>query len=182
MAVLKPSIDNLYIKPLHRDIIRQVAELEKFSQENFWTERDIAKLMRNPRITGWVMSKGTQQIGYMVFECIQSNKEIHILNLVIHPKFRRMGLAGRFFKRLALYAKRGYCTIYADVRESNLRSQLLLKKHDFFAYKIGKCYFKDEYADRTHYEDAYQFRRTLDATNEAICRRTSRSVDSSSAR
>lgn len=152
----------LYCKGLHSSLFQSAAALECYSCENFWTESDIAHLMSSPHVGGLVFSKHLTSVAYIVYELNPALGEITLLNLVVHPDFRRQKLATDFINCLSKMSKlRNMTSIVANVRESNLAAHLFLKSNGFVATGVVPRYFQDVYEYTSEVEDAYSFKKEI---------------------
>lgn len=81
-------------------------------------------------------------MGYIIYS--EAADELHILNVAVHPKCRRQGIASAMVGTLHKYAAgRGRTFSYLEVRESNRTAQELYAK---FGYKL-LTKRKEYYAD-----------------------------------
>lgn len=135
--------------------LRAVAEIEKTSQENFWTQADFEKVIASFGVLGCVITEDSKIVAYYVYE--YDNEDIHILNIVIHPDHRRQGLGTAMMGVLKNRLSEKRFHLKFDVRESNLPGHLFLKKNGFKA-KMDRGYFVDYgvYGEKRS-EDAYCF-------------------------
>jgi len=85
-------------------------------------------------------------IGYicvwMIFE------ELRILNLAIHPEFRRRGLASQLVEEaIRLGMEEGCCRGMLEVRASNVAARKLYEHFNFKQYAIRKSYYTNPTED-----------------------------------
>lgn len=165
MVVVKPVYQesgyNLFLRGMRNDLCDAAACLECYSTENFWTKKDISKLLRHYRIDGWFVSAMNTPVAYTIFEKKPKKQEIHLLNLVVHPDYRRLGIGTYLLGRINVVFANLFDVIIADVRESNLSAQLFFRENGFLAKRVTRGYFQDFYAEHTEIEDAYSFRKEL---------------------
>lgn len=163
--LVKPAQGDVFLSWMSRQYVREVMNIEKSSCELFWEEQDLVKCLRTRNCIGLVATRCEQVMGYMVYELHKT--EVSLLNLVVHPKFRRQGIGTLFLNKLKakLTPERRQRVSY-EVRESNLDGHLFLKANGFRATGIQKNFFIDEYAEQTKKEDAYSF--NYDVLNDII--------------
>jgi ribosomal-protein-alanine N-acetyltransferase len=79
-------------------------------------------------------------IGYICVRC--HLHESHILNLAVHPNFRRQGVATRLMDEAIRELKKKDCVfIYLKVRVSNTGAQRFYKLFGFEVESIRKKYY-----------------------------------------
>ena len=70
--------------------------------------------------------------------------ECHILNLAIHPSFRRMGLASQLIDHLLdTCQERGILHYFLEVRETNEKAITLYRKYGFKVCGVRRRYYTD---------------------------------------
>lgn len=166
MPVLKPVKKHFFVKWLHAGFYAAVAELECYSCENFWSREDIARMMtcqpwdrsnKGPVHHGKVITDLKMPVGYTIYLPSRRRKSIALLNLVMHPDYRRQGLGAILLNQIQMKIGEEYHRIVADVRESNTAAHLFLRHAGFKATGVIKEFFLDEYPNHTEKEDAYHF-------------------------
>ncbi|MFH1368424.1 MAG: ribosomal protein S18-alanine N-acetyltransferase [Elusimicrobiota bacterium] len=71
--------------------------------------------------------------------------EAHLVNLAVHPDFRRQGIAGRIIDHIMpIMRGQGITKILLEVRRSNLSALALYEKIGFRNNGIRKNYYVDE--------------------------------------
>ncbi len=83
--------------------------------------------------------------------------KIHIHNLVVRKDFENKGVGSDLLGRMKSKIGKRRKTLELDIRESNLRAQLFLRKHGFKAVSVVRNWY--EYPEP---EDAYKFSYTLE--------------------
>lgn len=144
----KTTQSDILMRWLIRRDMPIVLEIESRSFRHPWTEDHFLSEVRRANVIGMVATHESQVCGYTIYAI--HDKHIEILNLAVHPDYRRMG-AGRtmlnMLKRKLAFRRRGDMCLY--VSEANLAGQLFFKANGFQAIEV--C--KDLYA--TYGEDAY---------------------------
>jgi ribosomal-protein-alanine acetyltransferase len=105
---------------------RQIFEMELESNRSF---------MRVTRVGGVVSG---YIVSWMVYD------EIHILNIAVHPDFRRMGLGEGLLKDcLDHFFRKGAKHAILEVRRGNLEAQKLYRKLGFESIGVRRKYYTD---------------------------------------
>jgi len=114
-AILKDPL--LIMRPLQDADVGEVMVLEGLAYPFPWTEGIFRDCLR-VGYSCWAYTLGQRIIGYGVMSVAVG--EAHILNICIHPEFRRQGLGRRLLQRLLTRArKHGADTAFLEVRASN---------------------------------------------------------------
>jgi ribosomal-protein-alanine N-acetyltransferase len=78
--------------------------------------------------------------GYICVRCIQ--EECHLLNLAVHPDYRRRGIASLLLQSvLSQIKERGCRFVFLEVRASNIGAQKMYEKFGFTSIGIRKKYY-----------------------------------------
>jgi len=131
---------------MREDDIRQIMNIENESFSTPWTEAaflaEIYKLYSLSR----VLIIGDRLVGYLCMNIILD--EGHILNLAVHPDFRRRGLATRLINEaLAELKKKGCRFIYLEVRGSNTAAKQFYVQFGFRDAGLRKKYYTSPVED-----------------------------------
>jgi len=134
------------IREMREDDIRQIMNIENESFSTPWTEAaflaEIYKLYSLSR----VLIIGDRLVGYLCMNIILD--EGHILNLAVHPDFRRRGLATRLINEaLAELKKKGCRFIYLEVRGSNTAAKQFYVQFGFRDAGLRKKYYTSPVED-----------------------------------
>lgn len=115
--------------------VAQVAELEKCCFSDPWSEKSIASELENDLAYWLVALEGEQVAGYVGSQTVIG--ETDMMNIAVHPKFRRRGIAEALVNALVAVLKdQGSHCLTLEVRESNEPAQKLYQKLEFSV--IGK--------------------------------------------
>ncbi len=131
-----------------------VAEIEAASFSDPWTREGFEVALGRSDIVAYVYTHGKKILAYFILQL--DGPEVHIMNLAVHPTYRRRGIAVeclRYAERVA--RRRGSVRLDLEVQESNLPAQLLYRKAGYRATRILRNYYPS-----TH-EDGYRMVRAL---------------------
>lgn len=127
-----------------------VAAIELRSNEFYISREDLIKLLRRRSVVAMVAVEGDldegQVVGFMIYELM--NRRINLIDIAVHYKYRGVGIGAQLIERLKgkLSVKRR-TKITAEIRESNLDTQLFLKKQAFVGTEVLRDYFPDTNED-----------------------------------
>ncbi|WP_250645478.1 ribosomal protein S18-alanine N-acetyltransferase [Salidesulfovibrio onnuriiensis] len=130
--------------------IHDVIELEKACFAYHWTEEQFRLgLERNAFHIFGVREEG-RLVGYLAFSMIVD--EMEILNLAVHPDFRRRGLARRLLAAVMdVCREKGMQSGFLDVKESNAPAISLYEDFGFQRNGRRKRYYPDTKEDALLY-------------------------------
>lgn len=140
------------IKPMEATHVAQIAELEKICFSDPWSQRSIASELENPLSLWLTAMEGEWVAGYIGSQTVMG--ETDMMNVAVHPDFRRQGIAERLVEALVdeLKKKDSHC-LTLEVRASNEPAQRLYEKLGFV--QIGR---RPRYYQNPR-EDAYILRK-----------------------
>ncbi len=133
----------------------QILELETHSSENFWDKHAIVSLLGSDNVIGVGIFNKDQLVGFAISFVEYEKATIQILNIVVHPDYRRKYIGTKLLNKIANINKN--IAIVAAIRESNKLGQIFLSKNKFKATGVSREFFKDEWVSGTETEDAYIF-------------------------
>ena len=117
--------------PMTRDLIPQIAEIERACFSLPWTEEMLSEELESLNTSCIVaVSDSDEVLGYASLTVVLD--EGYINNVAVRRPFRRMGLASELlgvFFRFAEANKLAFLTL--EVRDSNLAARSLYRKHGF---------------------------------------------------
>jgi ribosomal-protein-alanine N-acetyltransferase len=151
MQTKKRTYQPVDIRWMIRRDLDAVVEIEQQSFPEPWSEKEFIDQLRIGNNIGMVFTYQDEVAGYVVYALHKTS--IEILNLAVHPEYRRCSAATLLLEKLQYKVNGHYRRdhITALVRESNLPAQLLFAKNHFVCDEIVKSPYKD--SD----EDAYSF-------------------------
>ncbi|NIP38037.1 MAG: ribosomal protein S18-alanine N-acetyltransferase [Candidatus Dadabacteria bacterium] len=137
------SGDSSYkIEPMHEDHIPQIMEIEKLSFPTPWHKKIFELEIGKPRTLNSVYKMGEKVVGYLISWMLYD--EIHILNVAVHPDFRRNGIAKKLIDyTIERFKSKGAVTVILEVRTSNIAAQNLYEKMGFQVLRTRKKYYSD---------------------------------------
>lgn len=152
-------MEAIAVRPAIRWAIRRdmpaMTEIERLSFEFPWTEQDFTNALRHRNCIGMVIELGDDNVvGFFVYELFRNR--IHVLNLAVHPNWRRMGLGTTIVHKLrSKLSPQRRTKLVVEVRETNLAAQLFFRSCEFKATKVLRDYYKESP------EDCYLFEHRL---------------------
>lgn len=140
---------------IRRDM-EEVLTIDSLSFRSPWSEEDILSCLRQRNCIGMVAYDSQDYIrGFMIYELHKT--DLRIINLAVHPAFRRKGIGRAMTQRLAeKLSQQRRDTVLADVRETNLNAQLFFHACGYRAEGVGRGHYEDTGEDVYHF--AYRMR------------------------
>jgi ribosomal-protein-alanine N-acetyltransferase len=130
--------------------IRAIAAIEKFSFPSPWSRwaflAELGNTMSRTLVAGPAPPQSWQTWGYIIFWVVA--EEMHILNLAVHPRHRRQGIARRLLKEALGQARALRAEVaWLEVRPSNSPALSLYESFGF--EEVGKRtgYYQDTEED-----------------------------------
>lgn len=152
---MKTQKEKLTIKWLGLEHVPQILELETYSSENFWGKNAVLSLINSDNVIAVGIFKNEEMIAFAVLFLDYEKGAMQVLNVVVHPDFRRRKLGTKLIQKAASLNKN--ISIVAAVRESNKLAHKFLSGNNFQATGVSKDFFSDEWSSGTEIEDAYVF-------------------------
>ena len=131
------------MKPEH---VAQVAALEKLCFSDPWSEKSIASELDNELSLWLVALDGDRVAGYVGSQTVID--ETDMMNIAVHPDYRRKGIAGRLVEALiAMLKEGGSHRLSLEVRVSNESARRLYDELGFSEIAIRKRYYQNPKED-----------------------------------
>ena len=126
--------------------VAQVAELEKLCFSDPWSERSVASELEN-KLSYWLVAvEGERVAGYIGSQSVMGESDM--MNVAVHPEFRRQGIAQQLVLRLVEeLAKRGNHCLSLEVRASNAPAIALYEKLGFSQVGRRPKYYRNPRED-----------------------------------
>ena len=127
--------------------VAQVAELEKICFGSAaWSEKSVASELENPLSVWLVAVEDEKVLGYVGSQTVID--ETDMMNVAVHPDYRKQGIAGELIVRLVESLKlRNSHSLTLEVRASNEPAKNLYKMLDFEEIGIRKNYYRNPKED-----------------------------------
>ena len=131
------------MKPEH---VEYIAQIEKLCFSDPWSERSIASELDN-RLSLWLVALEDDRVaGYVGSQSVLG--ETDMMNIAVHPDFRRRGIAEALVVRLIEELKiRGNHSLMLEVRVSNAAARSLYEKMGFQQVGLRKNYYRNPKED-----------------------------------
>lgn len=129
------------------DYIEQVHSIERLSHSNPWSQQLLVDEFNNKLSLRLCLidSAGTL-VAYIFNHLIED--ELHILNLSVSPKLRRLGIGRHLLEQSLHFSKRhGAKRALLEVRPSNVAAVGLYRKLGFKIVAKRKAYYRDNKED-----------------------------------
>lgn len=120
--------------------LESVVRIERVSFSFPWSETSFRNELYKPRSIAKVAVIGDTVTGYICADCVAD--EGHILNLAVHPDYRRTGVATILVENiLGELRLKGCRFLYLEVRISNYAAERLYKSFGFKVAGTRKKYY-----------------------------------------
>lgn len=147
MDVLRGAV----IRPMRKEDVFQVSEIEKLSFPTPWSYSIFSSELDEENFAFYyVMEYQDEIIAYIGYWKLAN--EAHLVNLAVHPAFRRKGLGSKLLKYILEKAQnQGLDTISLEVRRFNLAAQKFYERFDFEKMAIRPGYYVETGEDALVY-------------------------------
>ena len=136
----------MIITEMNATHVPQVAELERICFADPWSEKSVASELDNKWALWLVAVEDDRVIGYIGSQT--SIDETDVMNVAVHPDFRRRGIAESLIIRLVEELKnRGSHALMLEVRASNAPAITLYEKLGFVQVGCRKNYYRNPKED-----------------------------------
>ena len=136
----------MIIKKMDETHVAQVAALEAVCFRDPWSEKSVASELTNPLSLWLVAMDGERVAGYIGSQTVVG--ETDMMNVAVHPDFRRQGIAEKLCLALveALKERESHC-LTLEVRASNEPAKALYEKLGFSQVGLRKNYYRNPRED-----------------------------------
>ena len=136
----------MMITTMNATHVSQVAELEKLCFSDPWSEKSVASELNNPLSLWLVAQEGERLAGYVGSQTVLD--ETDMMNIAVHPDYRRCGVARQLVEELVADLKRrGSRCLTLEVRASNDPARKLYEKLGFQQIGLRKNYYRNPRED-----------------------------------
>ena len=136
----------MILETMHAAHVAQIAQLDKISFSDPWSERSIASELDNNLAFWLVAVEGETVAGYIGSQTVM--EETDMMNVAVHPDFRRQGIAEALVNGLVEHLKAmGSRCLTLEVRASNAPAIALYEKLGFTEIGRRKNYYRNPRED-----------------------------------
>ena len=136
----------MILETMHAAHVAQIAQLEKICFSDPWSERSIASELDNNLAFWLVAVEGETVAGYIGSQTVM--EETDMMNVAVHPDFRRQGIAEALANGLVEHLKAmGSRCLTLEVRASNAPAIALYEKLGFTEIGRRKNYYRNPRED-----------------------------------
>ena len=136
----------MIIVSMTADHVEQVAALEKVCFADPWSEKSVASELTNPLALWLVALEGERVVGYIGSQTVLDESDM--MNVAVHPDFRRRGIAEALVMALWDRLKdKGSCKLTLEVRLSNEPAKILYEKLGFAQAGCRRNYYRNPKED-----------------------------------
>ena len=132
---------DIIIRDMREDDISSIIKIERMSFSTPWSETAFLNEIYKPYALNKVALFKSDVVGYVCVNSIVN--EGHILNLAVHPEFRRQGIALKLMKEVLKELKDKGCKfVYLEVRVSSFGVRKFYEKLGFKVISIRRDYYQ----------------------------------------
>jgi ribosomal-protein-alanine N-acetyltransferase len=136
------ALPELIIEEMRSEDLDEIIEIEEASFPTPWPKRMFDLELKSTRSYCRVARVSGVIVGYIVAWMIYD--EVHILNVAVHPGFRRMGIGERILRDcLDFFFSNGARNAILEVRRGNNEAKRLYEKLGFKSIGIRRGYYAD---------------------------------------
>ena len=134
------------IETMNSGHVAPIAELEKICFSDPWSEKSIASELDNKLAFWLVATEGERVAGYIGSQTVMD--ETDMMNVAVHPDFRRQGIAEALVNGLVEHLKTvGSRCLTLEVRASNTPAIDLYEKLGFSEIGRRRNYYRNPRED-----------------------------------
>jgi len=123
------------------DDLAQVCAIENCVFTDAWSEKGFRESLENDSAVMLCAAEGEVIAGYCCMYTVADEGEI--VNVAVHPDFRRQGIGGQMLEYLLERGRRrGVVHFYLEVRAGNIPAQQLYGKSGFKVAGIRKNFYE----------------------------------------
>jgi ribosomal-protein-alanine N-acetyltransferase len=132
--------NNIIIEDMKAGDLRSIVEIEKASFTTPWSEASFFNELKKPRSFSKVAKSGEKIVGYICAGWIID--EGHIIDVAVHPDYRRLGIASTLVSLGIERLKEEGCRfVFLEVRDSNEPAKKMYGKFGFEVLGTRKNYY-----------------------------------------
>lgn len=136
------SVPKFEIDMITPEDLDGITAIENVSFPTPWPKRVFEREIKSQKSYNRVIRFGATVAGYIITWTIYD--EVHILNVAVHPEFRKMGLGERLLRDCISHsAASGLKYALLEVRVSNTGARSLYEKIGFRTIHVRRKYYSD---------------------------------------
>lgn len=140
------GVTGLMMRPMNTSDIPAILEIEKVSFAAPWTRGMFEEILASDVTISLVAEEAGRISGYIIF--YDAGPEMHIMNVAVHPRQRRHGLAFGMMSRILAFARgKAIEECFLEVRESNVPARGLYEKLGFRSIGRRRGYYSETRED-----------------------------------
>ncbi len=144
--MVSQHVKDIIIDEMKIGDLPEVVEIERASCTMPWSESLFYNEIRNPGSLSRVARKDGKVIGYICVNRIID--EGHVLNLAVHPDYRKLGIATALVKDMIGLLRQDECRfLFLEVRASNEEAKRVYEKLNFTFLGVRKNYYASPVED-----------------------------------
>lgn len=145
------ALQGAVIRSMRKEDVLQITQIEKLSFPSPWSCGIFSsELDRKNFAFYYVIEYQDEIIAYTGYW--KATNEAHLVNMAVHPAFRRKGLGSKLLKYILEKAQnQGLNTITLEVRRFNLAAQRFYESFDFKKIAISPGYYVETGEDALVY-------------------------------
>ncbi|MDI6727466.1 MAG: ribosomal protein S18-alanine N-acetyltransferase [Thermodesulfovibrionales bacterium] len=133
-------MNTVYIREMYPDDIPEIVSIEKLSFSTPWSETSFRSEIYSRYSVTRVAELNGVIVGYICVKHVAD--ECHLLDLAVHPDYRRRGIARALLDNVIQELRIEGCRFfYLEVRSSNYAARKLYEKFGFNMVGIRKGYY-----------------------------------------
>lgn len=138
-SALPPPLGGVQI--LNPSWLSQAMDIERLSYTTPWPQAAMQQSLSQPQGNlGWVHKKNLY--GYLIYRCL--GNEAEVLNLAVHPQYRRLGIAQRLLQEFHIVARhQAVIEIHLEVARQNHAAQKLYEGFGYRQVGSRRAYYHD---------------------------------------
>lgn len=130
------------LEPMREEDLARVLELERLSSRSPWSARVFRHELGLAFSRLLVARRGPAEpvVGYACWWEVAG--EVHVLNVVVHPEHRRIGIGAALVRHILVAGANGGATVAGlEVGADNLAARELYERHGFHAVGQRRDYY-----------------------------------------
>ena len=145
------SSSSILIVPMDFSHIQTIQYLEKEQNISILSESSIRSDLENPNYHYFIAKSKNEIVGYIAISMIIDH--IDILSIVVKKEYQRQGIAKNLLSFIMEFGKENHIEqCFLEVRESNLKAQMLYQTSGFSLISTRKGYYSDTHENALIYQ------------------------------